>query len=212
MGRHIFEAFERREKQVAEFLAGCAKKHGLPCNCGASCRCKGCGCRAKAPHSQIELSKQGVQEPSLSNTQDDTGSSLDDLENRREDISCNIIEQKQKAFQDALPGQKLHLSLIPPPNTPQLSRPACCKSLKYPPPAPSENAVSIEVQDIVIDCENQRNKATRNLSLISSISGLSAIEWDNIAGFDVNEDHSAHIDPLIVSSRYQSSSPSSTKG
>jgi hypothetical protein len=33
--------------------------------------------------------------------------------------------------------------------------------------------------------------------VISCISGLSAIEWENMADFDVNEDNSAHIDPHI---------------
>ena len=37
-------------------MAGCAKKHGMPCNCGRNCRCKDCGCKAQSVASERESS------------------------------------------------------------------------------------------------------------------------------------------------------------
>ncbi len=42
MNTRIFEAFDAREKQVAEYMAGCGIKYGMPCTCGDACRCKNC--------------------------------------------------------------------------------------------------------------------------------------------------------------------------
>eukprot|EP00559_Dactyliosolen_fragilissimus_P008808 CAMPEP_0184858292 /NCGR_PEP_ID=MMETSP0580-20130426/3416_1 /TAXON_ID=1118495 /ORGANISM="Dactyliosolen fragilissimus" /LENGTH=1008 /DNA_ID=CAMNT_0027354375 /DNA_START=495 /DNA_END=3521 /DNA_ORIENTATION=+ len=42
MNKRIFEAFEKRQRKVAEFMAGCGKKYGLGCTCGPNCTCKGC--------------------------------------------------------------------------------------------------------------------------------------------------------------------------
>jgi hypothetical protein len=48
MNRRIFDAFDAREAQVQDFMAGCASRYGMSCTCGPDCRCAGCPCQSKA--------------------------------------------------------------------------------------------------------------------------------------------------------------------
>lgn len=49
MNKRIFEAFDEREKQVREFMAGCGRKYGMACSCGTKCKCSsGKCCAAKS--------------------------------------------------------------------------------------------------------------------------------------------------------------------
>jgi hypothetical protein len=197
----VFEAFERREKQVAEFLAGCAKKYGLPCNCGPSCRCKGCKCKALASSSQVgEPSKLDLQESAQSYASIDAAPHFTTSSMRYHHASSSgdiqsykfVTQQQRIACHDAVNEQQLPLYQILLPVAPQLSPGACCASFKH---LPRPHAATNEVPDCVIKQENLNS--IRNLSVISCISGLSTIDWDDMADFDVNEDNSAHIDPHI---------------
>eukprot|EP00804_Cyclotella_cryptica_P021875 CCRYP_000842-RA/>CCRYP_000842-RA protein AED:0.19 eAED:0.19 QI:210/1/1/1/0.75/0.6/5/1266/713 len=40
MSHRIFDAFDRTERLVSEFVAGCGKKYGMSCTAGAHCFCK----------------------------------------------------------------------------------------------------------------------------------------------------------------------------
>jgi hypothetical protein len=42
MNTRIFEAFNTREQQVKDYMAGCGKKYGMRCTCGPDCRCANC--------------------------------------------------------------------------------------------------------------------------------------------------------------------------
>lgn len=50
MNTRIFEAFNTREQQVKDYMAGCGKKYGMPCTCGPDCRCTTCEehCKSKS--------------------------------------------------------------------------------------------------------------------------------------------------------------------
>lgn len=42
MNSRLFEAFESRAQQVKEYMAGCGQKYGMGCTCGPGCRCANC--------------------------------------------------------------------------------------------------------------------------------------------------------------------------
>lgn len=42
MNTRIFDAFSARQHQVTEYMAGCGMKYGMDCTCGPGCRCKNC--------------------------------------------------------------------------------------------------------------------------------------------------------------------------
>jgi len=42
MNTRIFDAFHSREHQVTEYMAGCGMRYGMECTCGPNCRCKNC--------------------------------------------------------------------------------------------------------------------------------------------------------------------------
>eukprot|EP00567_Pseudictyota_dubia_P009267 CAMPEP_0197438534 /NCGR_PEP_ID=MMETSP1175-20131217/5501_1 /TAXON_ID=1003142 /ORGANISM="Triceratium dubium, Strain CCMP147" /LENGTH=650 /DNA_ID=CAMNT_0042968285 /DNA_START=569 /DNA_END=2517 /DNA_ORIENTATION=- len=49
MNKRIFEAFNRRQRQVEDYMAGCGKQYGGKCTCGANCKCKNCDEHGNAP-------------------------------------------------------------------------------------------------------------------------------------------------------------------
>ena len=53
MNKRIFDAFDNREKELMSFVAGCGKKHGLPCTCTpGTCKCKSGTCCKQKEHLQ----------------------------------------------------------------------------------------------------------------------------------------------------------------
>lgn len=52
MNTLIFEAFETREQQVKDYMAGCGQKYGMPCTCGPNCRCRNCEEHCASSHHQ----------------------------------------------------------------------------------------------------------------------------------------------------------------
>lgn len=56
MNTRIFDAFNVREQQVKDYMAGCGRKYGMPCTCGPDCRCTTCEehCRPKPPQQDIQ--------------------------------------------------------------------------------------------------------------------------------------------------------------
>jgi len=56
MNTRIFDAFGAREKQVMDYMAGCGMKYGMACTCGPECQCKNCPIHAK--HGNADSSDQ----------------------------------------------------------------------------------------------------------------------------------------------------------
>jgi hypothetical protein len=306
MSQQVFDAFEKREKQVEEFMAGCAKKHGLPCNCGSTCRCKDCGCQSKPKSSKVETSyniSQTRPHPSLlypplqppplfhypNSSVDPTPlppwnfmmqqqiplqdtalfqqqqqhqygmgfhpqsllnpfppnfigapfrdglnswkSASNNSMNHTEDLPVVTHHQQSSAITklpqpsvifDQQQSQYPLNPFLPPINPtifPDDSRviatnpwmsavsPVVEKkgnseiedvvSIATPHSSTvSNDAVTVvEFSDTAYPDVSHKTKAARNASLISNISGLTSIDWDNMPGFDVNVDYSEHIDP-----------------
>lgn len=207
MNTSIFEAFDAREKQVTDYMAGCAMKYGGPCTCGPGCRCKDCPVHGKnGSQAQTLVGQSSFQsQPNTFNG----GPMLDQLG----------VEQPAQFF-----GMEL-------PNAPALPRPVsdsqnpipanCCANTATPlyhqqqsqvPALHNQPAVQHQ-QQLGHGRASQGEPAQRNPSVISfgnnlrhmsmsseatfgrAMSGLSAlsIDWENLDDFDVDVDHSAHI-------------------
>lgn len=54
MNKRIFEAFETRQQEVTELMAGCGTRLGMDCSCGTNCKCKSgaCSCGRKSKTTQ----------------------------------------------------------------------------------------------------------------------------------------------------------------
>ena len=45
INKRIFEAFDKQEQKLMSYVAGCGKKHGMPCTCPpGTCKCKSGTC------------------------------------------------------------------------------------------------------------------------------------------------------------------------
>jgi len=68
MNKRVFDAFDRREKQVMSHVAGCAKKYGMPCTCKpGTCTCKSncCAKLTEQPQQHLSSSNQLYDESSI---------------------------------------------------------------------------------------------------------------------------------------------------
>lgn len=190
MNTRIFEAFEAREHQVTQFMAGCGMKYGMDCTCGPSCRCKDCPIHSNGGQ-QDRMRQQTMQDPS-SNSNGMQAQPFGHLLQ---------VDQPMEFFGMEPPSgmQQGMISLPPAPAPPQLSASG--------PPLQAMH------QQHEISINNPRRNSQRNPSVISygnglrgmsltsettfgrAMSGLSAlsIDWENLEDFDVEVDHSAHI-------------------
>lgn len=179
MNTRIFEAFNTREKQVSEYMAGCGMRYGMQCTCGPSCRCKDCpmhSTKSPDPTATMETNGDPVQ---------------------RMDPILELDEALNQM------GQRPTIDMF---------------GMELPHGVPT--ATATRPQAGVADYGNQNlngdnggRSAQRNPSLLSyrnsfrhmsitsettfgrAMSGLSAlsIDWENLEDFDLELDHSAHI-------------------
>jgi len=163
MNTRIFEAFDSREKQVSDYMAGCGQKYGMACTCGQDCRCANCSEHCKTNKAQggpiLQLDKnlheplnfdQGMVVP--------TGPV-----NEPADFGMSIAEP--------LPIQQIQEhSALPSRGTAVRNR----SFLQFP---------------------GRQMSITSETTFGRAMSGLSAlsIDWENMEDFDVDVDHSAHI-------------------
>lgn len=177
MNTRIFDAFDAREHQVTEYMAGCGMKFGMACTCGPECRCKNCPTHSGG-------SSQGS-----SQQHDGNPIPLGDPFN---DVPIHVDQNMDFSF-----GME-------PPSIPGAPPPVIGGNLA---PAPSIFAQPIQL-DGGSSRQRERNPSIisygnglRNMSLASdatfgrAMSGLSAlsIDWENLEDFDLEVDHSAHI-------------------
>ena len=240
MNTRIFEAFESREKQVMDYMAGCGMKYGMPCTCGPECRCKNCPThgnnggsdgldvneeaqiRATAalmqPQAPAPIQRQQVELPvQMQGTTAATGSfGMDDEEPIH-------VEQRMDFFGLAPPKASMGGLARMQPQGPRMQ-----DSLAQPKTVGimaalqegsrlQEEAHPIQHLPLMDDSHEmggspQRRASQRNPSIIScgglrhmsmnsettfgrAMSGLSAlsIDWENLEDFDLEVDHSAHI-------------------
>jgi hypothetical protein len=162
MNKRIFEAFETREKQVSQYMAGCGQKYGMPCTCGPDCRCANCSehCRKN----RAEATEAGLQRSTINND-------VDMQEHGKDDV--DIYD----------PG----MGVITPGGANEFS------GMHAP---PDKDLVFLRNPSIISFGGNMRQMSiTSETTFGRAMSGLSAlsIDWENMDDFDINVDHSAHI-------------------
>ena len=181
MKTSIFDAFETREQQVKDHMAGCGMRYGMDCTCGPSCRCQNCPIHSP-PGSTVPTNQMGGPESALNDGPD-------------------AIQPDM--FDTALPvDQPMDFFGMKPPAAGAVDTPMIV-------PAPMAASVPTAMNPPANDhARAQRNPSVisygnglRHMSLTSettfgrAMSGLSAlsIDWENLEDFDVDVDHSAHI-------------------
>jgi hypothetical protein len=209
MNTRIFDAFETRENQVEEYMAGCGMKYGMACTCGPGCRCKNCPIHSSGG-SQQRQQQQEEQPPSL------LGDISESEPAHMDDDNDNPIDVDQPMD---------FFGMGPPSAVPTLFG----RVAQVPEATPVNDMPTSTIQ-----FENgggggggrkKRNSSIlsygnglRGMSLTSettfgrAMSGLSAlsIDWENLDDFDLEVDHSAHINNQGPNSPTKSSNPDGT--
>jgi hypothetical protein len=190
MNTRIFDAFEAREEQVKSYMAGCAMRYGMECSCGPDCRCQNC-----PVHSDGGRNRGGV--PSRVGRHAPLSPS-----GLQQDIFETILEVDQPMEfygMDPSSGGSVGSGIAPLPDFT---------------PAPTGTGATYNQHSSNEHYRPQRNPSVisygnglRHMSLTSettfgrAMSGLSAlsIDWENLEDFDVDVDHSSHINNATIS-------------
>lgn len=195
MNTRIFEAFDEREQQVTDYMAGCGQKYGMPCTCGPDCRCKNCSEHCKeSQHAQREIQGQtsgGCCAPANG-------------------LPTSGMEPQGMMYQMPQSAMDVGGAMLSSPGVMSL-----VASQQRPDGFPmAQRSPSFVESDQMVTSRSPSMLAMRNSSILSygqnygrhmsinsettfgrAMSGLSAlsIDWENMEDFDVNVDHSAHI-------------------
>lgn len=179
MNKRIFDAFSTREEQVKDYMAGCGMKYGMACTCGPSCRCANCPLHRRNGANANDTMETAVPELSGENLQlfDEP---LDD-------------EQHMDFFDMGPPSPNKAAPMLPPTTGVSTLGQQQSRAQYYQEPLRSQRNPSIT--------RIAFGNGLRHLSMTSegtfgrAMSGLSAlsIDWENLDDFDVEIDHSAHI-------------------
>jgi len=200
MNSRLFEAFEARAQEVKDYMAGCGLKYGMACTCGPSCRCANCSehCKqnrdAAANQNQSNNSTMGYQQdfnsmmggaqaPQVADNQNINGNN--NINNYGNDTMGGMNgyggnSGNEQIGLDGLGGVEDGFGLAQP---------------------------QMHMRDGGFGRRASRNPSiisfggVRGMSVTSeatfgrAMSGLSAlsIDWENLEDFDVDIDHSAHI-------------------
>jgi len=194
MNTRIFEAFDERKEQVEEYIIGCGKKYGKECTCGPDCSCKGCNvsnCRHKREASQAAGMSQNVhiaQNVMSQNVQahhDSSGGGF-----QPGGVAAAIYSQHQQQQQQQQQQQDVLGSMAAVPGVMTNSRGELIQSGRQ----SGRNSLG-SWGNSGFPQRGMSITSTSDVTFGRAMSGLSAlsIDWENMEDFDVNVDHSAHI-------------------
>ena len=183
MNTRIFEAFNSRQQQVTDYMAGCGMQYGGDCTCGPDCRCKNCpthsvgGQDQPMPMANLSIDGGGFgQEPSL-----------------QIDQSIQLFGMGPPAAVPQPPAAS-HPSMNP--------IPFSTNPTSQPPMPDSKPAARTQRNPSILSYGNSGIRGSlRGMSVTSettfgrAMSGLSAlsIDWENLDDFDLDVDHSAGV-------------------
>lgn len=188
MNTRIFEAFNVREQQAAGNMAGCGMKYGLDCTCGPDCRCTNCPIHPKGV--SLNNTSTGVDQP-LDFSPFEMGPPAPIERQNFEPLSLIPAQIRRPTPSVAVytESQVNHA----PQNSDRASRNQ--NGFNYGISGPRN---SIGQRNSMRP--SMRNSA-RGMSITSettfgrAMSGLSmlSIDWENLDDFDLEVDHSAHV-------------------
>ena len=246
MNTRIFEAFESREKQVVDYMAGCGMKYGMPCTCGPECRCKNCpihGNNGNGGSDGLDVNEEAQIRAAAAMMQQQTQAPLAPAPRQQVQLQVQLRGTSASPFgmDDDEPihvEQKMDFFGLEPPKGSQLAgldrmqrAPSMRRSMEAnkgqlggivglqqqePPaqqePQPIQHLPLMDEPGELGLSSPHRRSSQRNPSIISygglrhmsmnsettfgrAMSGLSAlsIDWENLEDFDLEVDHSAHI-------------------
>ena len=225
MNSRLFEAFESRAQQVKEYMAGCGQKYGMGCTCGPGCRCANCSEHCKQNR---DASVQNNGQQCHNNMQQNTmGGFPQDAFNGMMSGSGglsgnNTMNGNSNIYGSDPMGGGINgfpnggmggNGMVQHNNNGRLS-----------PLGGVEDELGMGMPQARVEMHMRDGgfgrRASRNPSIISfggvrgmsvtseatfgrAMSGLSAlsIDWENLEDFDVNVDHSAHINNAGVNKK-----------
>lgn len=205
MNTRIFEAFEAREQQVNDFMAGCGMRYGMDCTCGPGCRCKNCPVHNSTSSSSPNNTNNPAPAPLPVSRSDST----------TQMPAPSALQMQQPAIDSLQPvplneeplrlDQPMNFFGMDPPGHGQDQQQQL--NLMQQPRASVNMAQDNNGGDLggFVRRASQRNPSIishgglRHMSINSettfgrAMSGLSAlsIDWENLEDFDVDVDHSS---------------------
>lgn len=185
MSSRIFEAFDRRAVQVTEYMTGCGRKYGQECTCGPNCRCPGFCCNGNT----------GVS--------DDSSPRLESRE------LAHLMGFRAHEFSRlAAQAQQRSLELSQTQIAEQLTATATAAAAA----ASNRGRGSSNCVDTLLrgrtSGQVERGNDGRTMSGLSQLS----IDWENMEDFDVDVDHSAHINNAYAPNVAGKTAPFTTEG
>jgi len=196
MNKRIFDAFEAREKQVTDYMAGCGMRYGMDCTCGPGCRCKNCPIHQTGRQEQAEVQFQDAAQNQFQ---------IEVMPQPQMEVQPLVVEQPMDFF-----GMEPPSAMGPPAAVPAaaVAAPLFNEASMLEPIEHGDRAPPYRGSYRVSQRASQRNPSVisygsglRHMSITSettfgrAMSGLSAlsIDWENLEDFDLDVDHSAHI-------------------
>jgi len=178
MNKGIFSAFERRQEQVQRFISGCSSLHGMPCNCGPTCKCANCDKSCQQNKEAEAAAAMALRQPGDAV---DPQTMLQQIQQQR----MALEQQQQQHALSGLSGSFLGGAGLPPQQLAQLMEGGGAAEM------PGQRG-SWQSRKMSIASEETFGRAMSGLSALS-------IDWENMDDFDVNVDHSAHINSDLAS-------------
>lgn len=214
MNDQIFDAFDSRAKQVVDYMAGCGMKYGMACTCGSGCTCKNCPTHPKDTvnsnahdmEDQLDSNEEAQIRDAASRMQPQVQLEIPALMPPPGPIQASIgqgvlpvaedepihVEQKMDFFpldQTGMGGNGVGL------NGGHHQRALYDMEPIMDHGDMGSTARHSQRNPSIISYGGLRQMSMNSETIGRAMSGLSAlsIDWENLEDFDVNVDHSAHI-------------------
>lgn len=201
MNTRIFDAFNRREHEVTEYMAGCGRKIGLDCTCGPNCRCTNCPMHSNPANvlssdgSSLVNNPDDSHQPSFRNQQMNVEQSMDfsfgmgpPAPIDRHSIDPFSMGTNHSRRPAPAPRNISHAQLPSSAhnNDRVIRNPSLLSYGNAGPRSNGRNSIRNSIRGMSITSETTFGRAMSGLSALS-------IDWENLDDFDLEVDHSAHV-------------------